>query len=106
MPADVALAGFDGTAIAASPVMGLTSVDQHIDEIGRRAVLLLLKQLRSERFVPTRQVLPTKLLLRHSTEGAARPRTRSARAKTGGARATRDVEPRTRADRPTGSARS
>ena len=106
MPADVALAGFDGTAIAASPVMGLTSVDQHIDEIGRRAVLLLLKQLGSESFVPTRQVLPTKLLLRHSTEGAARPRTRSARAKTGGARATRDVEPRTRADRPTGSARS
>jgi LacI family transcriptional regulator len=93
MPADVALAGFDGTAIAASPVMGLTSVDQHIDEIGRRAVLLLLKQLGSERFVATRQVLPTKLLLRHSTEGDGRPRTRPARAKTGGARATRDVEP-------------
>lgn len=106
MPADLALAGFDGTALAASPILSLTSVDQHIDEIGRRAVRLLLKQLRSEGFVPTRQVLPTKLLLRNSTEGAGRPRTRPAPAKTGGAQAPRDVEPWARADRPTGSARS
>ncbi len=80
MPTDMALAGFDGTAVAASPVMSLTSVDQHIDEIGRLAVRLLLKQLGSDTFVPTRQVLPTQLLLRNSTEGAGRPRRRPARA--------------------------
>lgn len=103
MPADVALAGFDGTAIAASPLIGLTSVDQHIDEIGRRAVVSLLKQLGSEAFVPTRQVLPTKLLLRSSTEGTGPLSRRPALAHTRGVRALRDVDPRPRADRPTGS---
>ncbi len=106
MPADMALAGFDGTAVAASPVMSLTSVDQHIDEIGRQAVRLLLKQLGSEIFVPTRQVLPTKLLLRNTTEGARRPRRRQARVQTERARATGAEEPSARADRPTGSGRS
>jgi LacI family transcriptional regulator len=105
MPADIALAGFDGTAFAASPIMSLTTVDQHIDEIGRQGVRLLLKQLGSERFVPDRQVLPTKLLLRNSTEGTALPRTRLARAQTERAPTTGAVRPLARADRPTGKAR-
>ncbi len=72
MPTDMALAGFDGTEVAASPVMSLTSVDQHIEEIGRQAVRVLLKQLGSEKYVPTQEVLPTRLLLRDSTEGPGR----------------------------------
>jgi hypothetical protein len=85
--------------------MSLTTVDQHIDEIGRQGVRLLLKQLGSERFVPDRQVLPTKLLLRNSTEGTALPRTRLARAQTERAPTTGAVRPLARADRPTGKAR-
>jgi LacI family transcriptional regulator len=68
MPDDVALAGFDGTDLAASPVMGLTSVDQHSDKMGRLAVEVLLRQLRSEAFAPTQDVLPTQLLIRRSTQ--------------------------------------
>lgn len=74
IPADMALAGFDGTAFAASPVMSLTTVDQHSDEMGRQAVRVLLKQLASDEFVPTREVLPTRLLVRSSTELARGPR--------------------------------
>jgi LacI family transcriptional regulator len=72
IPADIALAGFDGTNLAASPIMSLTSVDQRSEEMGRLAVGVLLGQLRSDAFVPTQQVLPTQLLLRASTEDAPR----------------------------------
>lgn len=70
IPDDVALAGFDGTNLAASPVLRLTSVDQRIDELGRLSVEVLFAQLRSADFVPTQRVLPTHLLLRASTEAA------------------------------------
>jgi DNA-binding LacI/PurR family transcriptional regulator len=42
VPADVALAGFDGVRLAASPIFDLTTVDQHIEQMGRRAVRVLL----------------------------------------------------------------
>ncbi len=70
VPDDIALAGFDGVQLAASPVLSLTTVDQHIDEMGRQAVRVLLRQL--EDGALTKQaniVLPTQLLLRRSTEG-------------------------------------
>ncbi len=69
VPQDIALAGFDGTELAASRVVGLTSVDQHIEEMGRLALQTLLRQLGSPTFVSTRLVLQTKLLVRTSTEG-------------------------------------
>lgn len=71
MPTDIALAGFDGTDLAASPVMSLTTVDQHSDQLGRLSVRTLLKQLAADSFVPTHRVLPTQLLLRRSTEQPA-----------------------------------
>ena len=67
VPEDIALAGFDGTELAASRVVGLTSVDQHIEEMGRLAVQTLLRQLMSSTFVTTRHVLQTSLLVRSST---------------------------------------
>lgn len=67
-PRDIALAGFDGTDLAASPLMSLTTVDQHVDQLGRLAARMLLRQLATDSFVPTHQVLPTQLLLRGSTE--------------------------------------
>jgi len=71
VPEDVALAGFDGVQLAASRVFDLTTVDQHIDQMGRQAVRILLRQLGdSAESVPVREVLPTQLLLRGSTEGA------------------------------------
>jgi LacI family transcriptional regulator len=70
VPDDIALAGFDGVQLAASRVFDLTTVDQHIDQMGRRAVQILLRQLTGDASgTPVREVLPTRLLLRGSTEG-------------------------------------
>ncbi len=68
IPTDIALAGFDGTDLAASPVMSLTTVDQHSDQLGRLSVRTLLKQLAADSFVPTHRCLATRLLLRRSTD--------------------------------------
>jgi LacI family transcriptional regulator len=67
-PQDVAVAGFDGTQLSSSPLIRLTTVDQHIGRLGRRAVKLLLKQIVSSgKFQPVHEVLPTQLLVRDST---------------------------------------
>lgn len=72
VPEDVALAGFDGTQLSASPLLSLTTVDQHIESLGRRSVQILLSQLAAgPEFEPTHEVLPTQLLLRGSTVGRA-----------------------------------
>jgi len=72
VPEDVALAGFDGTQLSASPLLSLTTVDQHIESLGRRSVQILLQQLSgSTDFGPVHEVLPTQLLLRGSTVGEA-----------------------------------
>jgi DNA-binding LacI/PurR family transcriptional regulator len=68
VPEDVALAGFDGVRMAASPILNLTTVDQHIDQMGRRAVRALLRQLGAGPGAePIHEVLPTQLLARRST---------------------------------------
>ncbi len=70
VPADVALAGFDGVHLAASPIFDLTTVDQHIEQMGRLAVRILLRQLADGAGgAPVHEVLPTELLRRGSTEG-------------------------------------
>lgn len=73
VPEDVALAGFDGVRLAASPLINLTTVDQHIERMGQRAVRVLLRQLNRPTYVPTKEVLPTKLLIRGSTESTIGP---------------------------------
>jgi LacI family transcriptional regulator len=74
VPDDVALAGFDGVQLAASRVFDLTTVDQHIEQMGRRAVQILLRQLGDgAEDAPTHEVLPTQLLRRGSTDRAFVP---------------------------------
>jgi LacI family transcriptional regulator len=43
IPVDVAMAGFDDIQLASSSLIGLTSVSQHIDRMGQRAVQVLLE---------------------------------------------------------------
>ena len=74
VPEDIALASFDGTRFSASPLLSLTTVDQHIDNLGRRSVQILLGQLSAVGdFEPVHEVLPTQLLLRRSTLGQTAP---------------------------------
>lgn len=79
VPGHVALAGFDGTRLAASPLVDLTTVDQHIDRMGRRAVRLLVRQLGRRTGAHPRETLPTQLLVRGSTEAAPTGRGRARR---------------------------
>lgn len=67
VPDDVALAGFDG--VASSRLLGITTVEQEIATMGRRAVQVLLAGLTDNaRGEPTRIALPTRLRVRSSTE--------------------------------------
>lgn len=77
VPEDVAVAGFDDILLAGTGLVGLTSVSQHIDEMGRRAVNMLM-QLTSrppEDRTPLQEVVETEVLVRPSTVGGspARP---------------------------------
>jgi LacI family transcriptional regulator len=73
VPEDVALAGFDGVQLAASPILNLTTVDQHIDRLGQRAVQILLRQLADDGPLrPVQEVVPTQLLVRKSTQAPPR----------------------------------
>jgi len=63
----VAVAGFDDIDLASSRIIGLTSVAQHIGEMGERAARLLLRQLAGTSRPPVRQILQPVLRARRTT---------------------------------------
>ncbi|CAL9429161.1 HTH-type transcriptional regulator DegA [Streptomyces sp. enrichment culture] len=73
IPDDVALVGYDDSAIARHMDPPLTSVRQPIDEMGRRMIGLLLTEIADRRPAVTREpgrqrvVLPTELVVRRSS---------------------------------------
>ncbi len=73
IPGDMAVAGFDDIEFASSRIIGLTSIAQHIDDMGRRAVRLLLRQLGGRKYRVSRIELDPSLVVRHTTgrDGAA-----------------------------------
>jgi LacI family transcriptional regulator len=73
VPDDIALAGFDGVQVSSYSLVGLTTVDQRIDEMGREAVRILIRQLNTPDFVPARHVLDSRLLIRKTTARLRNP---------------------------------
>jgi DNA-binding LacI/PurR family transcriptional regulator len=69
VPQDVAVVGFDDSALAESTEPPLSSVRQPIEEMGREMARLLLSQVASRRRVPSRSVLATELVVRESSGG-------------------------------------
>jgi DNA-binding LacI/PurR family transcriptional regulator len=67
VPGDIAIAGFDDTPIARSPLIAMTSVAQPIEEMARRAVRLLVDQLAGSSQAPVQVVLEPTLIARAST---------------------------------------
>lgn len=68
VPEDVAIAGFDDTQFAASELISLTSVAQHIDDMGRIAVRLALQMgRRRDRGRAVREVIEPELVVRRSS---------------------------------------
>ena len=72
-PRDISVVGFDGHDM--SDLLGLTTVEQPVVEIGARAARALLDGLEDPTAAPERVVLPTRLVVR-STSGAASALTR------------------------------
>jgi LacI family transcriptional regulator, galactose operon repressor len=69
IPADVAMAGFDDIQLASSTLIGLTSVSQHIDRMGQRAVQVLLELMEEPApDEPIQEILLPTLRIRRSTE--------------------------------------
>ncbi|HUD78990.1 MAG TPA: LacI family DNA-binding transcriptional regulator [Streptosporangiaceae bacterium] len=73
VPADLSVVGFDDTADALIGVPPLTTVRQHLAEMGRTAVSMLLRQIENRRYEPLRVELETRLVIRESTAARGRP---------------------------------
>ena len=67
VPGDVAVVGFDDSALAASTHPPLTSVHQAPEEMGRAMVELLLEAMADPDAEPGSRVLPTRLVVRESS---------------------------------------
>ena len=71
IPQDVAVVGYDDSALALSSDPPLSSVRQPIEEMGREMARALLAQLGRSREVPRSVVLATELVVRGSSGGDA-----------------------------------
>ena len=72
VPEDVSVVGFDGLNIGDICTPRLTTIKVPLQEIGARAVEMLLQQLNSEKISSQHCVLPSALLMRESTGQARR----------------------------------
>ena len=70
----IAVAGFDDIDLVGSPIVGLTSVAQHIDKMGSVGVRLLLRQMGDQIAPPVRRILEPTLHVRRSTADTKGPR--------------------------------
>ena len=69
VPEDIAVAGFDDSPAAATTTPAITTMRQPFDRISREMVRLLLSVIAGE--APAATTLPTELVVRESTAGAA-----------------------------------
>lgn len=67
VPGDVALVGFGNTPISSYVTPKLTTVEEHLYELGVQAASLLIALARGEEVSETQIVLPTSLVIREST---------------------------------------
>ncbi|WP_143532010.1 substrate-binding domain-containing protein [Saccharothrix sp. ALI-22-I] len=67
VPRDVSVIGFDDIPDAGSYIPPLTTIRQDFAEVGRRCVQRLLHQIRHHATEPGTTLIPTRLVMRHST---------------------------------------
>jgi DNA-binding LacI/PurR family transcriptional regulator len=68
VPEDVSVMGNDETPLAASPLLRLTTVDPHNDEVGRLAATRLVERIGAVDLpTPTRTLVPPSLVVRTTT---------------------------------------
>jgi DNA-binding LacI/PurR family transcriptional regulator len=78
VPEDVAIIGFDDTTLAKSTTPPLSSIRQPIEEMGREAVSVLVREMDEPGELPRQVVFATELVARESTVASA-PRRRRRR---------------------------
>jgi DNA-binding LacI/PurR family transcriptional regulator len=72
VPHDVAMVGCDNIEFAASPLIGLTSIDQHAGELGRIAARVMLDRIAGTTGPSKTRKLEPALMIRRSSDPAAR----------------------------------
>jgi len=77
IPDDISLAGYDNTYLAALHHIGLTSIDQRSEELGRKAICLLLERVSGERTRSVVQTVTPTLVARQTSGRAPRGSRRS-----------------------------
>jgi DNA-binding LacI/PurR family transcriptional regulator len=70
VPEDVAIVGFDDSPTAWVTRPPLTSIRQPIEEMGREAVSILMREMAEPEDAPRQVVFATELIARESTIGA------------------------------------
>jgi DNA-binding LacI/PurR family transcriptional regulator len=73
VPGEVAVAGCDNIEMAASPLIGLTSIDQQARELGRIAARVMLQWLSGLTGPPVTEKLEPTLMVRRSSDPGAAP---------------------------------
>lgn len=67
IPEDLSIVSFDNVPMAAMYGIELTTIDQHVDEMGEKAALLMLKQLKNKKTKPERIIMEPTLIIRKTT---------------------------------------
>ncbi len=70
VPADISVAGFDDTFLAAAFPPRLTSVSQNYTELGKAAVDVMVAAISGEASVPKATIIDTQLMIRESCKPA------------------------------------
>lgn len=73
LPGDVAVVGCDNIELGASPLIGLTSIDQHARELGRIAAQTMLDRIAGTAGAELTRKLEPVLMVRRSSDPAATP---------------------------------
>ena len=71
VPEDVALVGFDDVVPPGLDDLGLTTMAQDFDDIGKTAGSLVLRRLADPQAAFVTEVFPARLIVRHSSLGYA-----------------------------------
>ncbi|MBI5566080.1 MAG: LacI family DNA-binding transcriptional regulator [Chloroflexi bacterium] len=73
VPNDISVVGFDDLRVSSVTIPPLTTVRQHLTELGKQAIEALLQQLEDKPPMPVQRTIPVELIVRQSSASPALP---------------------------------